>query len=165
MSCRGALFAIEQSDVDALLAMNTEADRIAHVTDVIEERDLDGPWGVETDKAWDAIHRCFEDGNLTCDGGEYPLNHMIMAGKHLCTSGDYYISLKTPEQVKDIASKIEAVNETELRARYRRIDPDQYGMDLSDDDEKYTWDWFVGIAEFYKRAAAAGRWVIFTVDQ
>lgn len=165
MACRGVLFALEKSEVDLLRAMDDEDDRVAHVSDVIEERELGGQWAGEIDKAWDAIHRCFDHGNLTLDGGEYPLNHLIMGGEQLVTTGEYYISLKSLEQVRHIAAKIDDITEPDLRARYRRIDPKNYGMRLSDEDESYTWDNFSALPDFYKRAAKAGRSVIFTVDQ
>ena len=167
MACRGVLFALEKSDVDTLLAFENENDRVEHVSNVIEERELaeDSPWAAETDKAWDAIHRCFNQGSLDLGSGEYPFNHVILEGTQLVTSGDYYISLKTPEQVRDIAARIDEITEEDFKRRYRRIDPEQYGMQLSDDDEGYTWAYFNDAAEFYRRAAKAGRWVIFTVDQ
>ena len=67
---------------------------------------------------------------------------MIMGGEQLVTSGDYYISLKTPDQVRDIAKALGDITGT-ISRRYRAIDPTDYGMDLSDDDED-TCDWFEG---------------------
>lgn len=158
-------FAVTEQDVNELRAMESEVDRIDHVTDVIEEHGVDGDWAAQSDKAWDAIHRCFDNGDLTCDGGEYPLNHVIFGGEQLVTSGDYYISLKTPEQVRDIAAKIGEITRAELSRRYRLLDPAKYGYEITDEDEGYVWHWFEGVAAFYQRAAKAGRWVIFTVDQ
>src|SRR5262245_10709156 len=43
------------------------------------------------------------DGELTWAGGDYPLNHTVLAGKLLYTGDDYIMSLKTPAQVKDVA--------------------------------------------------------------
>lgn len=34
-----------------------------------------------------------------------------------------------------------------------------------DEDFKYTWYWFTQVRDFYRKAAAVGRAVIFTVDQ
>lgn len=165
MSCRGMHFALEEKEVQILRATEDEEARIEHVTEVIEQDLFGGDWAAETDKAWDAIHRCFANGTLALDGGEYPLNHVILGGEQLVTSGDYYISLKTPDQVRDIAKALGDITRDNLRARYRAIDPTDYGMDLSDEDEEYTCDWFEGLVDFYRRAAETGRWVIFTVDQ
>ncbi len=165
MGCRGVLFAIEKSEVDALLAFKDEEELVDHVHEELEERELGGPWAAETDKAWDALHRCFDNGKLTLDGGEYPLNHIIFGGRQLCTSGEFYIALKTPDQVRDVAAKIGAVSREELKSRYRRIKPKAYGFPLTDEDEEYTWQCLVDMVAFYQHAAKAGRWVIFTVAQ
>lgn len=164
MACRGVLFALTDSDLSELLAMEGE-ERVEHISNVIEERDLGGPWAVETDKAWDAIQRCFGNGELAWEGGDYPLSHIILGGVSLYDGDDYVISHKTPEHVRAIAATIGSVTEADVRARYRQIDPDRYGMDLSEEDEGYTWEWFSGLIEFYMRAAEAGRHVLFTVDQ
>jgi hypothetical protein len=167
MACRGVLVALEKADIDTLRDFESDDERIDHVIDEIEERELGGEagWAAETDKAWDAIHRCFNNGTLKRGSGDYPFNHIILEGEYLVDNDEYIISLKTPEQVSDIAARIGEITEDELKRRYRMIDPEQYGMPLSDDDEGYTWDWFCGIVDFYRRAAEAGRWVIFTVDQ
>jgi hypothetical protein len=36
---------------------------------------------------------------------------------------------------------------------------------LTEQDFEYTWEWFVGLREFWQRAAAENRAVLFTVDQ
>ena len=51
-----------------------------------------------------------------------------------------------------------------LRRRYEAIDPTEYGTQLSDADFEYLWDCFVGLPEFFKKAASAGRAMVFTVD-
>ncbi len=167
MSCRGVLFALEKEEIDTLLGFEDEQERIDHVSEVIEERELGGhsPWAAETDKAWDAMHRCFNGGTLKLGKGEYPFDHIIFEGEQLVTSGEYYISLKTPEQVRDIAARIGEITQNELTRRYRLIKPRDYGMPLSEEDRLYTWEYFKEIAAFYQRAAKAWRWVIFTVDQ
>lgn len=165
MSCRGMHFALEEKDVQTLRDMEDEDARIEHVTEVIEEDLYGGDWAAETDKAWDAIHRCFANGTLAPDDGEYPLNHVIMGGEPLVSNDDYFISLKSPAQVRDIAKALGGITQDDLRARYRTIDPSDYGLELSDEDEKYTCEWFGGLVDFYRRAAEAGRWVMFTVDQ
>jgi len=163
MACRGVLFALTESDVAELRGVK-ERDRVDHVSDVIEEREFGGEWAIETDKSWDAIHRCFAGGRLESKSRNYPLDHIILCGESLYSGSDYIISLKTPAQVKDIAASITAVEEKGMQAVYRRIDPAEYDC-ISDEDWQYTWEWFQPLVNFYQRAAAAGRYVLFTVDQ
>lgn len=118
----------------------------------------------ESDKAWDAIHRCLTDGSLLYDSGEYPLNHVICGGRQLHQGEDYTVTLVTPKQVKDVAAAVEPLSETWFRERYfSLLNPDDYGGEIGEEDFVYTWDWFQTIRNLFRKAAASGRAVIFTV--
>ena len=80
--------------------------------------------------------------SLTWDGGEYPLNHVVLAGELLYTEPDYIMSLKSPAQVRDIAAALPAISEDHFRVRYFAIDPESYDGPLSEEDFGYTWEWF-----------------------
>ena len=141
--------------------------RLEFLREHIEERYFEGSrqYVAESDKAWDAMHRALADGVLTWDGGEYPLNHAVLAGKLLYTRSDYIMSLKEPHQVSDVAKALEAITKSQFRDRYNRIDEESYGFPLSDEDFEYTWEWFEGVRELYRCAAAEGRYVLFSADQ
>jgi hypothetical protein len=96
---------------------------------------------------------------------DYPLNHTVLAGELLYTDSDYIMSLKTPEQVRDIATALTGISEADFRRRYDAINAKSYGFPLSDEDFRYTWDWFQGVRDLYSRAAKEGRFVLFTADQ
>ena len=119
----------------------------------------------ESDKAWDAIHRSLADGELTWDGGKYPLNHVVLGGELLYTQPDYIMSLKSPEQVRDIATVLPAITEGNFRRRYFAINPDSYDSQLNDEDFGYTWQWFQDVRRLYLKAAGEGLHVLFTADQ
>jgi hypothetical protein len=70
----------------------------------------------------------------------------------------------TPEQVGDVASALAPIDKASLRARYDAIDPTDYRTPLSNEDFDYLWSCFVGLPEFFKRVASAGRAMVFTVD-
>lgn len=167
MSCLGVHFALTPEEVSALEAFDDEQDRLAFVQEELEERYLEEPkaYAAESDKAWDAMHRALSDGRLTWDGGEFPLNHTVLGGELLYTDADYIMSLKTPEQVQAISAALAAVTEEDFRARYDSIDAEDYGFELDDEDFAYTWSWFQGVRDLYRRAAAEGRFVLFTADQ
>jgi hypothetical protein len=116
-------------------------------------------------KAWGAMHRVLADGELTWDGGDYPLNHVVLGGQLLHTGDDFIMVLKTPHQVRDVAAALPGVSEAEFRSRYFAIDLDSYGFPLDNQDFEYTWHWFLGVREFWLRAAREGRYVLFTADQ
>jgi hypothetical protein len=159
----GVHFAITAEQERSLLAAG-DADDTETVADLLE--DLEENWAdddltVDTDKAWDALHRCLGDGTLDPDGGEYPLSYAILGGRHL--HDDYYVCYVTAAQVRDVAVALRQIDEAELRRRFDRMDVDEdYDGTADDEDFAYTWDGFVDVRRFYDRAAAAGRAVLFT---
>ena len=57
------------------------------------------------------------------------------------------------------------LTEKDLRTRYDAIDPDDYDGEHGGEDFQVVLEKFRGLRDFYKKAAAEGRAVIFTVDQ
>jgi hypothetical protein len=167
MSCLGVHFALTDKEAAHIRSLQDEQARVEHLQETIETSYFEEhpDWIAESDKAWDAIHRTLADGQLSWDGGEYPLNHVVLAGELLYTESDYIMSLKSPQQVRDIAAALPAISEAEFRRRYFAIDPKSYGMPTSNEDFAYTWQWFQGVRDFYTRAAKEGRFVLFTADQ
>jgi hypothetical protein len=167
MSFLGVHFALTEKEAEHFRSLDDEQGRLSHLQEVIEEQYLSHAkqFSAESDKSWDAMHRALADGQLSWDGGDYPLNHVVLAGELLYTDSDYIMSLKTPQQVRDIAAALPAVTEAEFRRRYFAIDAKIYSTPLSEEDFGYTWEWFQGVRELYIRAAKEGRFVLFTADQ
>lgn len=167
MACLGVHFALSNDDVVALLSRPSDAERLTLVQEDIEERYFEEPrvYIAQSDKAWDAMHRALSDGLLGYDGGQYPLNHVVLGGQPLYAQDDYIISLKTPDQVKDVAVAIASITEEQFRERYNSIDPGEYGFDLTDEDFQYTWEWFQDVRVLFQTAASESRHVLFTADQ
>ena len=167
MSCLGVHFALTADDVAALQAFEDEQERVSFLQDELEDRYLAQPqtYAAESDKAWDAMHRALSDGKLSWDGGTFPLSHAVLGGKPLYSGDDYIMSVKTPEQVRAIASALERLTEAEFLQRYNHIDSKSYDGEMGDEDFNYTWEWFQGVRSLYVLAAAEGRFVLFTADQ
>lgn len=172
MSCLGVHFALNADDMAELRQTDLhDEEALQNYLANLEARYLGeegGEHSVESAKAWDAMHRLLTDGRLEYQNGEYPLNHAVIGGEILIGGGEddtYIISLKTPAQVQDIAQALMTIDEETLRRRYFALDEKAYGYPLSEDDCDYVWDWFQNVRDFYQRAAAANRHVIFTVDQ
>ena len=139
-------------------------DKLMELVEKIEEA-WQEPFVVETDKAWDAIHRCLTDGTLLYVSGEYPLNHCICGGRQLFRGRNYTVSYVSAPQVKDVAKALTKITKMWMRQRYDQIDPEDYDeVEMGDEDFGYTWESFLDLRGFYKTAAASGRAVIFTVD-
>jgi hypothetical protein len=65
-----------------------------------------------------------------------------MGGEIVYRQPDYIMVLKTPKQVKDVASAIHGLSEADFKVRYRKIDPAQCEWPLSEEDCDYSWHWF-----------------------
>jgi hypothetical protein len=158
MSCLGVHFALTKKEVSHLRALEDEQDRLDHLQEVIEEHylNLEKEFAAQSDKSWDAMHRALADGKLSWDGGDYPLNHTVLAGELLYTDSDYIMSLKTPEQVRDIAAALSGITEADFRRRYDAIDANSYGGPLSDEDFSYTWHGFQGVSRVVHPRGAGG---------
>lgn len=163
MGCRGVHFAL--TDEQAARLMETPGSDDESLMAFVEEIEnaWDREWLQETDKAWDAIHRCLTDGKL--EYGFTPYHKCILGSDNLYEGDDYVISFLEPGEVKEVAAAIKDIDREELHRRYQAIDTDTCQDELSDDDFEYTWAWFRHLRDFFQKAASAGRAMLFTVDQ
>jgi len=167
MSCLGVLFSLDKEAVGKLKSFESDEERLDYLQMEIEEEYFNKyPDKLcELDKAWDAIHRTLTDGKLEWTNGDYPLNHVILGGEILYFQQDYIMTLKTPDQVKDIFKNFDLVTKDIFRNRYFEIDKNLYGVDTTDEDFDYTWTWFSQSRNFWKQASEENRYVLFTADQ
>lgn len=158
----GVHFAITAAEETALLAADGDDDAVGDLLEEIEEGSFytDDRPKVDTDKAWDAIHRCLTDGTVDPDAGEYPLSHAVLGGRHLHEG--YHVVYLGADAVRDVAGALRPIDRAWLRERFDAIDDPDYAGAGDDDDFEYTWASFVDVRAFYDRAAAAGQAVIFT---
>jgi hypothetical protein len=158
----GVHFAITAAEEKALLAADGDDDAVAGILEGIEEGSsyTGDRLKVDTDKAWDAIHRCLTDGTADPDAGDYPLSHAVLGGRHL--HEEYYVVYLGADAVRDVAGALAPIDRAWLRERFDAIDDTDYGGPGDDADFEYTWTSFVDVRAFYDRAAAAGQAVIFT---
>lgn len=164
MACRGVHFALTDEQRSQLLAIvESQGDVIGFIQEDIEEQ-WDTEWLCETDKAWDAIHRCLTDGTLS-DDDSTPFHWCVLNGAQMYVGDDYIVSFVDASNVKQVSDAIAPLSESEFRVRYNAIDPQDYGMPLSDGDFEYTWSYFTALRDLFGRAANANRSVLFSVDQ
>jgi hypothetical protein len=141
LGCLGVHFSLSPEEVRQIRAIDDESERVDYVHEIIEEEYFANQPArkAESDKLLDAMHWTLSDGELTWDGGDYPLNHVVLGGERLYTDSDFIMVLKTPDQVRDVATALPGVTEAEYRRRYFDINPDSYGFPLSEEDFAYTW--------------------------
>ncbi len=155
MTSLGVHFALTAEQEDALLDAG-DPDEVLDLVERIEEGAAEADL-MDTDKAWDTIHRCLSDGTLNTTGGDYPLSHAVLGGMQVDAGEDYFVSYLTPEQVGDVAHALAALTEQWF---WQRL----VTLDLTE-DLQYVWTNFVDLRRFFEQVAPTGRAVIFTVDQ
>jgi hypothetical protein len=159
----GVHFALSTQDEARLLAAAGDDDAVIRIVEEIEESSYTEPH-CDSDKAWDALHRCLTDGKLEYAGGTYPLRAAVLGGRQLVEEAEYTVSYVPAEQVRDVAEALSIIEEDWLRQRYLTLGDTDYAGPVDEDDFEYTWDALEDIREFFAVAAEAGRAVIFTVD-
>ncbi len=169
MGCRGVYFALSDADSQLLLATHSDEEAVSVIED-IEER-CDENWLVETDKAWDAIHRCLTDGTLKTKGTTVRAK-CVIGGRQLYREDDYIISYVTPSEVKAVAHALEPINKPWFRNKYYGLQKrvlwftfSQYDGPIDEEDFEYSWEYFEAIRTFYQKVAVENRAIVFTVDQ
>jgi hypothetical protein len=181
MAGRGALFAITDEDRQALESSNSDEERIEYVYETIEER-WEEPFLVETDKAWDPIHRCLSEWPpdtpwfhevapehgahaLPEDHGTVPLKLCILGGRKLNDDErECFLRLVEPEQVEALVPALDAIDRETLREKYFRHCKGAW-PEYGEEHFEYAWAYFEEVRDFYRRMAGNGRAVIFTADQ
>ncbi len=163
MSGIGVHFALNEEVGSHLRSITEDQERREYLYEVIAESDdvEFSRWVVECDEAWDAMHRVLTNGELSSDSGAYPLDHVVLGGEILCQDPSYLLSLKTSQQVRDIAAALPPITEEEFRRRYFAIDPQDYAGQLSAEYCDWTWNCFQQVVGLYTQAAQEGRYVFF----
>ena len=181
MAARGVHFAITDEQRSLLPACDDDDQRIDCVREHIEQA-WEEEFLQETDKAWDAIHRCLSDFPpdtpwfypvdpslgpyaLPEDHGTLPLKLCVLGGRRLITHEEqYFIRLVEPSEVLDLSPALQAIDKTWMSDKYF-IHCKGAWPEYGEEDFEYTWKWFESLREFYARMAGNGRSVIFTADQ
>lgn len=164
MPCRGIFFALSKEDERGLLLCGDQGDEVLELVQEDFDQWYEDEWKCPVDKAWDAIHRCLSEGRLTCDDGEL-LSKAVLGGRQLYPEDDYIVAYKDAALVREISGELDKITPAMLRNKYVRIPAKEYGGELGEEDFEYTAAYFVDVQDFYRRAAKAGRAVIFAVDQ
>lgn len=163
MAARGVLFALDDDEAERLWACRDDDELTACVEEIEERWDVDHL--CELDKSWDALHRCFTDGGLFFENGDFPLSHVILGGVPLHEGDDHIVCYVTAEEVREVAAALEPLDETWLHDRFTTLTFDSYQGTGDAADIAYTQAFLPGLKDFYRTAARNGRAVVFTVDQ
>ena len=135
----GLHFALLDDDLERLLSIDDEDELVDFIVEDLEERYLtDDRWSYQSDKAWDAIHRCLGDGTLLYETGPHPLTYAVLGGRSLDAGEDYTACLVEAPNVRETSRALARVTREWLRRRYDTLGDSDYGQPLSDEDFDYT---------------------------
>ena len=181
MGCLGLHIALTNEQRVKLLEQDNDDDRIDYVVG-----DIEGAWDekhlVQTDKAWDAIHRCLSDFPpntpefypqpgvdrayaLPEDYGTYPLKVCVLGGKKLMDDESrHFLRLIEPNEVIDAAAALEKIDEAWLAGKYWTHCEGAW-PEYGEEDVEYTWAYFQDMRDFFRAMSGNGRAVLFTAPQ
>jgi len=135
----------------------------AFVRELADQRDA--YYLQQTDKAWDAIHRCLADGTLAWAGGDWPRNGAILGGEPVYLGSDYIIMFLDDQDVAEIAGALDEVTQPWFRTRFFDLPAHGYEGHTDEPAFDYTWHWFELMRAFFRKTADEGRHLVFTADQ
>ncbi len=170
MACRGVYCALTDDEARKLLTAETDPEVLAIVQETIE-REGGTHWVHETDKAWDAMHRCLTDGTFECKGKSI-LEKCVLGGRPLYRGKEYLVSFLSPDEVRDVSNALRPIQQDWFRENYFGLkrkflwfDRTGYEGTIDEDEFQYTWACFEDTRIFFQRAAGGHRAVIFTAGQ
>lgn len=182
MSCLGRHYALKEAQCARLLACTDDDERIDYLHEELDETCEEDDSYVDTDKAWDAIHRCLGDfpphtpyfypvdakyGGyaLPEDHGSYPLKLAVLGGRRVTDDESrYFVRLIEANEVGDLAEALKPITKGWMRERYFKNCEGAW-PEYGEEDFEYTWAYFEDMRDFFRRIAPSGRSVIFTADQ
>jgi hypothetical protein len=166
MPCRGMLYALTPAEAATIRGFaGDDAELIQAANCLYSTKRASEGFQAALDKAWWAIHLCMTNGDGSSGTGFTPQSMCIMGAENLHQDDGYIICLVAAEDVPDVARELDEVTEELMAAQYDLFVPKEFDAAWHAQDCKYTWSYFNAAREVYRRAAAAGRCVLFKVDQ
>lgn len=165
MGMRGSHYALSPAHRQELLGADSDDAKFDYLLNL---GDSDPQLTLETDKAWEALFRCF------CEAGSVqecferprtdPLAMVYFGGEPI--SGDVVygpIFLLEEGDVARISAALVPVDRQWLEERFGEYAQDAYAMGGNDDDIGYTWLWLSELKSFFDRAAKSRQSVAFVL--
>ena len=117
---------------------------------------------LETGTTWDAIHRCFTEGELDPAGGEFPLSHAVLGGKQLYKGTDSTAVLVRPDMTRFIADALSELDQDALRPKFFALAGGSYDQPVDEKHYMQVWRMVQDLQVFFDAAAENLEAVVFT---
>ncbi|MGF6906137.1 DUF1877 family protein [Fusobacterium sp. PH5-44] len=164
MSRLGVLYAITNEELAELKKQKKE-EIYDYMLENIEEEYLGGELACELDKAWYALHYAINNGEWKED--KSTLSKVIFGGEFLLDDEEYVITLKKPDDVKEIVEYLTAHEkcfDNVIENGFKNTKDDDLDLPKDENLLEYMKDWSKGLLPFYKNAEIENLNVIFTTD-
>ncbi len=161
MSRLGMLYALNREEVEKLRSV-PEEERYDYMLEEIEERLFGTPRACELEKAWEGLQFCL-GGGVWQEENRLPTN-IIFGGEFLVETEEEILTLKTPEEVRQIAAWLRENSLSDWINRHFWSITSPYFLYRDEDGLEHVLGWSTDIPAFYETAAREGLAVIFTVD-
>ena len=162
MARLGMLYAITDEVLAQLKAQDIDQ-MYDYMLEEIEEELFDTPEAFQINKAWEGVQFCLGEGTWN-EENKVPYN-VVFGGELILDHNDYVISLKKPEDIKEIVAFLEINNLQEIiKNNFDKIPEEDFTLPKDEDCFDFLLGWSEGLLEFYKNALDKGLNVIFTVD-
>ena len=168
MSGQGYHIAIDREQMDDLLGCAGEFEMLDWASATLE-----GIWQREDtahveggSKDWNVLLCCLTNGSYDPLGGTYPLNRCFFGGRLLVREGSI-VNFVVPEEVRDVAQALNAIDKKHFKERYMRLPSGEFHRDTLAKTEEYLNELYaqmIRLREFYQRAAEEARAVVFYTD-
>ncbi len=169
MSCLGVHIALAEEQRNRLESLESDELRIDYIIEELYE-DWDEEHFFETEKAWDAIHRCLTGQKPNTkesdpNAGTYPLKLCILGGRQILNDETNWIfRLIENKEVRDVAAALAPLDEVWLSERYWKHCEGAW-PEYGEEDHEYTCVYFLALKEYFERMAMTDRSILFSADQ
>lgn len=163
MSGQGYHFAVDEGQVDALLACLDEL-AVLDITERMVDAYEAGGEGCGGDKGWTVLRLCLSGGTFAPVGGTPPLNRLFLGGRLLVADGAV-VNLVTPGQAREAAEALAELSGEWFRGRFTELFGPEYGGLIPEEDLRRFGGLFEELKGFYRQAAGEGKAVVFVTDE
>jgi hypothetical protein len=162
VSGAGYHFALSRDNAKRVFAATDDAALLALAEEFRNSKEMQkNGQVVDTKQWWDPIHRSLTDGTLDPEGGEMPLNHVVLGGKQLAKGTDYFMNLVRPDLTPFVAEALHDMKEPDFRQKYFALGASNYGVPLTEKEYALIWHKVQELRTFFEYCAEERFAVLF----
>jgi len=159
---RGYHIALTREHAKRLFAMKDDENLRKFLDELRADREMKkGGRVLDLGTCWDPIHRCLTDGELDPNGGEFPLNTVVLGGKQLHRGDDYTAVLIRPDMTTFIDTALRDIDEEWFRQKFENL-PASYAAPRGTKPFIEVWLQIQNLRAFFEAASENLEAVVFT---